>query len=512
VTLKNLRAMATGFLALIVLMTLIGVVISTLLAGTLWVASILAPFALLLACIGTLLLLPLIAVSAVSPRSRRFCGQGIVLVSYSWGIALWMWATLVLYQLWGVFGLVAGLVLVGVGSVPTACVALLFHGQIKVVLLTISAVVIVFAVRALGHWVTAKRKPDSRRGPESSATPLNASTRSGSGQWVVGQAFTEEYESLAVSPAGQISTPVGPKTLGENPKLGDAIEVRNIKDPWLAQFIYMRAENERFICQRAVGFAWSPNGRLLVVATCTADGDPDVLILLDARTMRYVQTLGANPSNNPSIAWSAGGNFLAAASRCTDEDDGPIRLWRLRDGRLHYETFFDFDNPAVEVLGFRSVAFAPDERCLLAIAELAPRAPNILTHSDELYLFDIPSLRVIRRINTSDPLWSFSWRVDQRYVVASGTNSRTFLLDTNTGEATFLPLQAAFCCCHPSTDICAFADRIGITIARLPDCSIVDYHKIGEQDIDTLEVCWSLDGTELFAASGTGRTYIYYLQ
>lgn len=93
----------------------------------------------------------------------------------------------------------------------------------------------------------------------------------------------------------------------------------------------------------------------------------------------------------------------------------------------------------------------------------------------------------------------------------SGTNGRTFLLDMDTTESACLPLQAAFCCCHPSKDICAFVDSIGITIAQFPDCSILDHHTIHERDIDTLEVCWSLDGTELFAASGSGRTYIYSL-
>jgi len=368
--LKNLRATATGLLFWIVLMILIGAVVAMFLAGTLWITSLLAPLAWLLAGIGTLLLPLLLTVSAVSPRSRRFCGQGIALVSYSWGIALWMWATLALYQLWGVFGLFTGFVLVGVGSVPTACVALLFHGQFRAVIFMIVAVMLLFAVRTLGLCIAAKgstRHSDDEPGSELPALPFNAPTRSESGHWVVGQAFTEEYESLAVSPVGLISTPVSQERLRANHGLGGAIEIRDINDPWLTTFIHMRTDSEYFIAQQATGFAWSPDGRYLVVATCTRDGEPDVLAYLDVNERRHIRFIGDYTDSSSCIAWSGRGNYVAVSSQSSNEDY-PLRLWRFKDGDLHYTEFLNFDKPSEHLLGVRMLAFAPDERFLMAVA------------------------------------------------------------------------------------------------------------------------------------------------
>jgi LytS/YehU family sensor histidine kinase len=95
---RNLGVPLVGLLVWIVVMMLIGLVTGIFLAVTLWIVSILAPATVVLAGIGTLLLLPLLMVPAISRKSRNFCGNSVAIVTYLWGAALWMWATLVFYQ------------------------------------------------------------------------------------------------------------------------------------------------------------------------------------------------------------------------------------------------------------------------------------------------------------------------------------------------------------------------------------------------------------------------------
>jgi hypothetical protein len=155
VALKDLGQKLGGILIGIAGFCVVGIVVSIFFYGFLWIASKLLPIVEVLGTIGTLLLVPLLIVS-IFRRARNFCGNGIILVTYIWGAALWMWATLVLYELWGGFGLVVGLLLFGFGSVPMACVAMLFHGEFAGLGMTILAVVILFAVRALGVWIIGK--------------------------------------------------------------------------------------------------------------------------------------------------------------------------------------------------------------------------------------------------------------------------------------------------------------------------------------------------------------------
>jgi hypothetical protein len=323
VTLKDAAETFAGFLIWIVLMIVIGAITSVVLVGALWVASALAPLTTILAALGTLLSIPLLFVAAVSRRNRHFCGRGIVVVSYLWGAALWMWATLVLYHLWGTFGLITGLALLGIGSVPMACIAMLFHGEFAALAGTILALLFTVGSRALGVWIAAKAdhalKIDESADPQPSLPIerhslakkwltflVNGRPQRGSylSAWTVGQAFAEERESLGLSSTGQISTPVSAQSIEANRGLGDAVEIRDIEDPWLTRFIHIRANTGEFIPQQAASFGWSPDGRNLVVGTCTAAGEPDILAYLDVRENRYVHLIGGNISEGSHIAWS----------------------------------------------------------------------------------------------------------------------------------------------------------------------------------------------------------------
>jgi len=152
---KNIGAYALGVGITVVGLILVGV----LLNGLVWLVDKLYPAAEWIAAVGTLVLVLLLLPSSLFKRNRGWCGAGMLYVSYAWGISVWMWATLILYSLWGIVGLALGLVLLGLGSVPMAFIALLFHWEWKIIGEMLLAVIGVFGLRAFAFWVATKGEP-----------------------------------------------------------------------------------------------------------------------------------------------------------------------------------------------------------------------------------------------------------------------------------------------------------------------------------------------------------------
>ncbi len=62
-------------------------------------------------------------------RTRAVAGLGIFALSYLLGLTLWVWSLILTFKLWGIFAVILGLFFVGVGIVPIALLAVLFHGD-----------------------------------------------------------------------------------------------------------------------------------------------------------------------------------------------------------------------------------------------------------------------------------------------------------------------------------------------------------------------------------------------
>ena len=92
-----------------------------------------------------LFLLPL----SIPKRTRLFASQTMYIVSYVWGVALWMTATALLLNVWGMVGFVIGVLLLGIGSVPVACVACVISGEWLNLGALILGVLLVFGLRAI---------------------------------------------------------------------------------------------------------------------------------------------------------------------------------------------------------------------------------------------------------------------------------------------------------------------------------------------------------------------------
>ena len=155
---EELKGVGWELVVILFLGLLMGIGLA-LLYGLVWVVGKLYPLAQALASLGTVLLVLMLLPSAFFKRSRNICGKGVVLVSYLWGLSLWMSALLLLYELWGLVGAFFGVILLPFGAVPLACIALLFHGEFALIGLIVLSVILIFAVRSLGHWIISKGVP-----------------------------------------------------------------------------------------------------------------------------------------------------------------------------------------------------------------------------------------------------------------------------------------------------------------------------------------------------------------
>lgn len=128
----------------------------TFIYGMVWVAETLKPLVEFSARLGTTVLVFLLLPLSVFKGARRLTGNGIVFVSYLWGIALWMQAVVILYQVWGALGMFLGFVFLAPGAVFLLLVALLFQGAFTAMGAIVLVVILIFSVRAFGRWVASK--------------------------------------------------------------------------------------------------------------------------------------------------------------------------------------------------------------------------------------------------------------------------------------------------------------------------------------------------------------------
>lgn len=124
--------------------------------GLVWVVDKLLPLALFLTALGSALFVFMLLPSAIFKGSRRFCGKGIVVVSYIWGITLWVLAIRILYAEWGTLAMLLGIVFLPPGAVLLLFVALFFQGDFPLMGLLLLLVILIYSVRALGRWIVSK--------------------------------------------------------------------------------------------------------------------------------------------------------------------------------------------------------------------------------------------------------------------------------------------------------------------------------------------------------------------
>lgn len=102
--------------------------------------------------IAVLVLFPL----AFIKRTRNLASNGLLLTSYIFGIDLWVWSLIITNHLWGILAVYIGLLILGVGIIPIAMLAILFNGLWLQLGETIFLSTLIVGVYLLSKYVARK--------------------------------------------------------------------------------------------------------------------------------------------------------------------------------------------------------------------------------------------------------------------------------------------------------------------------------------------------------------------
>lgn len=150
--LKNAGMVFGGLVVLGLLLGLSALLIGSATAVSLWLLQWTQPVFWLAVAISLFILAPL----ALIPPARAAAAIGFVVASYVFGAIMWIWGITYTYVVWGFFGVIIGLVIMGVGVVPIAMLASLLHADWMTLVGFVISAVLTFGLRALALWLAKK--------------------------------------------------------------------------------------------------------------------------------------------------------------------------------------------------------------------------------------------------------------------------------------------------------------------------------------------------------------------
>jgi len=150
---KNIGWSGLGLLGIIA----VGVVVGLFLRGGAWLFE---HYSNLINSINGIVfgLVLLLLIFSLIPKIRAITGSGVVFGTMVWGVLFWFFCLFITYQLWGLIGLLVGVMMFGLGIFATATLALAFAGEWSSVLMVLINLAFIFGVRALGFWIITKQK------------------------------------------------------------------------------------------------------------------------------------------------------------------------------------------------------------------------------------------------------------------------------------------------------------------------------------------------------------------
>ena len=89
-------------------------------------------------------------------KTRSIAAIGFIISSFIFGLSLWVSGFLVTYAFWGTIGVIIGVLILGIGVVFTAIIALAIHGGWSLLGLMILGIVLTIGTRILGYFLTEK--------------------------------------------------------------------------------------------------------------------------------------------------------------------------------------------------------------------------------------------------------------------------------------------------------------------------------------------------------------------
>ena len=130
--------------------------------GAEWCSAHLLPWFMLGCEIATAILFLILLPLCLIRKARGFAAIAILLISYVFGITVWMEGLLITLSTWGVGAVIFGLLFMGVGVVPIGMLAALFHRMWWELLDLIVLTVFTFGCRFFSIWIAEKGEQRQR--------------------------------------------------------------------------------------------------------------------------------------------------------------------------------------------------------------------------------------------------------------------------------------------------------------------------------------------------------------
>jgi hypothetical protein len=134
-------------------------VIGLLIGGASWLSEHLLPWFVRASGFAFIVLLVVLLPLSAFRRSRSFTAVAILCVSYLFGATVWMTGLLATLDIWGTWGVTIGLCIAGVGVVPIAMLAALFHGMWLLLAELVVLTVLTFGSRFYAIWLSEMSEP-----------------------------------------------------------------------------------------------------------------------------------------------------------------------------------------------------------------------------------------------------------------------------------------------------------------------------------------------------------------
>jgi hypothetical protein len=147
--LKSAGIVVLGIIFFLAIIAALGVI----LGGVTWLSQGVLPWFARLAVLAFLALILLLLPLSLIRKCRQFTSTAILIVSYVFGITVWMDGLVLTMTLWGTGAVVLGVFFMGVGFVPIAMLATLFHGMWVRLAELVALTVLTFGSRFFAFWI-----------------------------------------------------------------------------------------------------------------------------------------------------------------------------------------------------------------------------------------------------------------------------------------------------------------------------------------------------------------------
>lgn len=132
-----------------------------LIKGGISLADKIFPFLVKATNFLTIILILILVPMSFFRKSRMYSGLGMYFSSYLFGFSMWIYSALIAYILWGLIALFIGLFLMGIGVLPIALLASLFHGEWTIFGNLVYMAILTYGSRMAGMKIAEKAERDS---------------------------------------------------------------------------------------------------------------------------------------------------------------------------------------------------------------------------------------------------------------------------------------------------------------------------------------------------------------